>query len=167
MTSSKATVNVNDPGFEDWANHIVHNDESDHSGDEGDTVALDFQNDHDNETEQEISDTENGSGEKTSVGESRSPQLKKSKKDLKFYQGKSKFKWSEESPKENVRTRKHNIITHLPGIIGPAKQLGTYCSHRSSWELLFNEELFEEVIVRTNKNLAQVRQKLSDQNRYV
>lgn len=62
MTSSKATVNVNDPGFEDWENHIVHNDESDHSGDEGDKVAPDFQSDHDSETEQEISDTENESG---------------------------------------------------------------------------------------------------------
>lgn len=62
MTTSKATVNVNDPGFEDWENHIVHNDESDHSGDEDDKVAPDFQSDHDSETEQEISDTENESG---------------------------------------------------------------------------------------------------------
>ncbi|KAJ4441091.1 hypothetical protein ANN_10941 [Periplaneta americana] len=129
MTSSERTVNVNDPGFEDWANDIVHNDESDFRGNEGDTVAPDFQSDHDSETEQEISDTENESGEKSSVGGSRSPQLKKTKKDLKFYQGKNKFKLSVEGPKEGTHTRKHNIITHLPGIIGPAKQLGTYCSH--------------------------------------
>ncbi|KAJ8892765.1 hypothetical protein PR048_005346 [Dryococelus australis] len=61
------------------------------------------------------------------------------------------FKWSSQSPCVNVRTRKHTIITHLPGIIGTAKQLETRCSHLSAWELLFTKE---------------VQQRLSDENHY-
>ncbi|KAJ8874171.1 hypothetical protein PR048_025013 [Dryococelus australis] len=75
------------------------------------------------------------------------------------------FKWSSQSPCVNVHARKHNIITHLPSVY-PAKQLGTCCSHFSACELLFTEDLLTEVILRTNVNLSEVRQKLSDDNRY-
>ena len=116
MASSKSTPNVNDPGFGDWVNSIVFAEESDYSGDEGDAVAPDFQSDHDSETEQEISDREDESREESSDGGSRSPSQKRKKKDIRMYTGKNKFQWSSETPKTNVRTKKHNIISHLPGI---------------------------------------------------
>lgn len=37
-----------------------------------------------------------------------------------YYRGKNRFKWSKTSPSSS-RIRSHNIITDLPGIVGPAR----------------------------------------------
>jgi hypothetical protein len=64
------------------------------------------------------------------------------------------FKWSAEPLKTNVRTRKHNLITHLSDIIGPAKQKGNYCAQLSAWELLFTDEVLKEIILPANEELS-------------
>jgi hypothetical protein len=54
---------------------------------------------------------------------------------------------------------------NLPGVIGSARQLGRYCTHLSSWKLLFNDEISLEIILRTNEKLSQIRKRLSAPNR--
>lgn len=74
-----------------------------------------------------------------------------------FY-GRNRFKWSKRPPKQNVRTRKHNIIIHAPGVIGPAKELGAFCTNESAWACFVDQEILECIVKYTNQKLQKVRQ---------
>lgn len=186
MAALRDVVRADDPDFSEWARAMLDNEESDFSGEEGECVGPDFQSDHDSESEQGLSDNEEehiprnilvpkpSTSKKqysapslvyVSDQEVEDPTPKKKRKRPKSYFGKNKFKWSSEAPPGNVRTRAHNIISHIPGIIGSAKQLGQYCTQQSAWELLFREDMMDEVLLRTNEKLASVREKLADENR--
>ncbi|KAK9719388.1 hypothetical protein QE152_g22673 [Popillia japonica] len=77
-----------------------------------------IQSDHNSESEIEYipnaSDDDDDDNE-TEVGENSEN----------IYYGKDGTKWCKAIPPSNVRTRSHNIITHLPGTKGRAKQAKT------------------------------------------
>ncbi|XP_073520049.1 uncharacterized protein [Phyllobates terribilis] len=161
----RKSMRSEDPRFADWAASILDNEESDFSGSEGDVVPTDFQSEHNSESEEDA--PEDKSEDTTSASDvDDSPQSRPgtTNSSQTFY-GKNKFKWSGEQPKPNIRTRRHNIVSHLPGVIGPARQLGRYCTHQSSWELLFTEDIIDEVILYTNEKLSELRLKLTDTDR--
>ncbi|KAH9629116.1 hypothetical protein HF086_008565 [Spodoptera exigua] len=59
------------------------------------------------------------------------------------YRGKNRYKWSKTAPSRS-RTRRHNIITHLPGLVGPAREK-TNMSELESWQLLVTNEMLEVI----------------------
>lgn len=177
-------MKVTDPGFSEWATSVLDELESECSGDEGDITDSTFQSDHASATEQEASDNEielsyvpGTSSQPSSIvlssqnetdsansSDDNEPLAKKQKRLRKqsVYHGRNNFVWAKQAPASNIRTRRHNIITHLPGRIGPAKVLGSLCRPQSPWELLFSEEILNEIIRRTNDKLAINRETLSD-----
>lgn len=177
-----------DPGFGDWARSILDESESECSGDEN-VIEQGFESAHETESEQEVCEAENevhgisnatipGSSPSsplppqsfetdTSSSDENEPLSKRQNRqyEQKKYYGKNRFVWSKKPPTSNVRTRKHNIVSHLPGIIGPAKALGQVCRPQTAWTLLFSERILNEIILQTNKKLALMREKLSDDKR--
>lgn len=180
-----------EPGFSEWATSVFDEIESECSGNEGDIIDPDLQSDHDSASEQEASDNEDelscvpghssrapsvvssslsyGHYETDSpyLSDDNEPLAKKQKRLRKQakYHGKNGFVWAKQAPSSNTRTRRHNIITHLPGRIGLARALGPLCRPRSAWELLFSEEILNEIVRRTNEKLVIIRETLSDDAR--
>lgn len=56
----------------------------------------------------------------------------------KSYTGKDGTKWNSQPPPCNSRTRSHNLVTHLPGVKGLAKNAKTIVD---SWTLFFSDDV--------------------------
>ncbi|KAF6197755.1 hypothetical protein GE061_008721 [Apolygus lucorum] len=74
--------------------------------------------------------------------------------------GKNDFEWSSEPPNNRVRTSASNIIRGLPGIRGPARNLGPSPSALELWEILVDNEIVSKIVTWTNKKLADLRQNI-------
>jgi len=94
-----------------------------------------LERDHATDTEQEATDEESEEGESVSE-ESRSA----------YYYGKDGTKWRKEAPPLNVRTRSRNIITHLPGVTGVARNASTTVQ----CFMLFFDDILPIIIENTN-----------------
>jgi len=72
-----------------------------------------------------------------------------------FYFSKDKnTKWNKKPIKVSGRTRKHNIITHLPGVKGVAKNAKT---PHDAFKLYFDEELMNILVLKTNLYILKIR----------
>lgn len=183
--SGRCAISVEDDDFDSWARGIL--DESECSDDEDEEVM----SAHDSASEQEASDDDvfrdpaivhpimspssfpylspsttppPPSGQDESTSSDDEPLAEVARRQTNYFLGKNRFTWAKKPP-GRTRTRQHNIISHLPGRIGPAKDLGLYCTHQSAWGLFFDEEILKEVLLRTNEKLALIREKLSDKDR--
>lgn len=78
-----------------------------------------------------------------------------------FYRGKNRFKWSK-NPPSSSRVRQHNIITHLPGLAGQARDK-INMSEFESWKLLFPDDLIEIVCLHTNQKITEFTEKYTSQ----
>lgn len=183
-------MNVNDPGFSDWVNTIL-NEESELSGNDDTVNDPNFLSDHSSNSEICGSDnTENdanfeshhssdseicGSDEEFFVpikkaraydksGDFDHPSSGQSKSSSNYY-GRNRYKWSNVPSISRTRTRAHNIISHLPGNIGLARQFGKSCSQSDAWSLIFTEDILTEIVLRSNEKLIKIRQKISDADR--
>lgn len=78
-----------------------------------------------------------------------------------FYRGKNRFKWSK-NPPSSSRVRQHNIITHLPGLAGQARNKMNM-SEMESWQLLFPDDLIEVVCLHTNQKITEFTEKYKSQ----
>ena len=80
----------------------------------------------DNDSEQVLEKSKELIDEKESTPEEKSEndQSRTKAKGPKSYFGKNKYKWSASEPRRFVRTACENIISHLPGLRGAAKNLG-------------------------------------------
>lgn len=81
-----------------------------------------------------------------------------------YYYGKSTknkpaFKWRKQQPPTNVRTRNHNIILKVPTLKDRAKSLGDAPSPLQIFELLFTEDMFQEILRWTNIKISLIREK--------
>nr|CAH7731631.1 unnamed protein product [Callosobruchus chinensis] len=100
--------------------------------------------DHDTESEQEFSDGDNiqdNSDETLSGDGDVSNEEASSSSD--FY-GESRYKWSRNPPTRDRRTPAHNIVTHLPGLKGPA-ELTNPTTPLQAWQLLFTDKILEPI----------------------
>ncbi|KAK9680428.1 hypothetical protein QE152_g39101 [Popillia japonica] len=90
---------------------------------------------HDTESEQELLDEDEiqdhlgelSSGDEADQGASAASS---------YFYGKNRFKWAKNPPRRDGRTPAHNLVTHLPGLKGPAK-LANPQSPLQAWKLLF------------------------------
>ena len=145
MAALRDVVRADDPDFSEWARTMLDNEESDFSAEEGECVGPDFQSDHDSESEQGLSDNEeehiprnilvpksSTSKKQYSVPsliyvsdqEVEDPTPKKKGNDLKVILERINSNGPLKHHLVMFSTRAHNIISHIPGIIGSAKQLG-------------------------------------------
>lgn len=71
---------------------------------------------------------------------------------LGYVYGKNRYKWSKRAPTRG-RTRRHNIITHLPGLKGPAKNLQNK-NPVNYWSLLITDEMISTIVDCTNEKIT-------------
>lgn len=85
--------------------------------------------DHNSETEQEDDDDAEKPTELPPESSSKTSPSKKGSQRHLFYVGKDKItKWRKHQYPQNVRTRSQNVIYHLPGTKGNARQASSLCS---------------------------------------
>lgn len=65
--------------------------------------------------------------------------------------GKDGTRWKLQLPVQNVRTRSHNIVTHLPGVKGAARNAKTVLS---CWSAFFDDEMLNIIVGNTNKYIS-------------
>ena len=63
-------------------------------------------------------------------------------------------KWKTIPPRQNSRTRIHNIVTHLPGVKSVAKHATTPIE---AWETFFTEEMLQLIVEYTNLEIQRIR----------
>lgn len=72
------------------------------------------------------------------------------------YVGKDKVsKWRKTKPVTNVRTRAHNIISHLPGVKGSAKEAK---SPLDCWKSQITNDMLELIVTNTNKYITTIKE---------
>ncbi|XP_071051718.1 piggyBac transposable element-derived protein 4-like [Onthophagus taurus] len=64
-----------------------------------------------------------------------------------FYLGKDGTRWSKQHPPINVRTRAHNLVTHLPGPKGKAKDATTPFE---GWNCMISDNMINHIVRYTN-----------------
>ncbi|UYV64000.1 K02A2.6-like [Cordylochernes scorpioides] len=76
-----------------------------------------------------------------------------------WYIGKDqKTKWKKALPPKNVRTRSENIITHLPGVKGEAKNAKSILD---CWNLFIDDNILECIVTNTNIYIRNIQQNYS------
>lgn len=102
-------------------------------------------------------DTEQEDQEDTDEEDKTSTASQETSRSLYFF-GKDGTKWRKHAPPQNIRTRRHNIVTHLPGVLGHAKNALTpiHC-----W-LLFFEDILNIIVVNTNLYINKISPRYRD-----
>lgn len=114
----------------------------------GDDLFASDEDENDNvEEREEDSDTEQEIG-------SDEEEVEDSGQDETHFLGKDKTKWRKNAPPRNVRTRAHNIVTHLPGVKGDARLAKTPLE---CWKNFFTDDILEIIVRNTNKYIQSVR----------
>lgn len=96
----------------------------------------------DSESEQELDSGEEGNAEQN---------------DVPYFTGKDNTtKWKKHLPPQNIRTRSKNIVTHLPGVKGPVRNLKTPIE---IWNCFFTMNILTAIVENTNKFIESVQDK--------
>ena len=82
-----------------------------------------------------------------------------------YVYGRNRFKWSKAPPAPS-RTRRSNIVLHLPGIKGPALNAPPK-TPLEAWSLLFTEDILEEILEHTNAKITDQSASYGDTASYV
>ncbi|XP_050526600.1 uncharacterized protein LOC126897224, partial [Daktulosphaira vitifoliae] len=102
------------------------------------------------------SEFENSSGDddvnNEDDGDSSSPDTQASR--LRFYYGKNRCKWATDAPARS-RTPRHNIITHVSGVIGEAKTNKPQLPI-DAWYLFLDNEILQIVLDKTNDKITEL-----------
>lgn len=61
-----------------------------------------------------------------------------------------KTKWRKHPGNKRVRTRAENLVTHLPGVKGVAREKKKFCD---IWECFITEQMLELIVMNTNLNI--------------
>ncbi|KAK4876981.1 hypothetical protein RN001_009487 [Aquatica leii] len=65
--------------------------------------------------------------------------------------GKNGHRWSTQPPARQGRTRRENIVLHLPG---PKREARTVQSSEQIWNLVFNEQMIDIIILHSNEEIT-------------
>lgn len=164
--SQQQAKNVNDPNFQEWLEDAMSDSGSDQDFDP------DLESDHESNSELDYESDNNPQDEaepgiSSEILEDNQENIGSEGMTCLNYFGKNRFKWCSISPDTNVRTRSHNIIVHLPGVIGPAKLLGKSCTELASWTCIFTNNILDEVLLCSNKKMETIRNNFSDNCKYL
>lgn len=81
-----------------------------------------------------------------------------------YYFGKNRTKWSKICSPKTVRTRKQNIVTHLPGVKRAGQNAKTPLQ---CFELLFDNQMIDDIVQWTNVKLQDESEKYDLNHKYV
>lgn len=144
-------IRINDPNFQNIISDILAENCSDVSDDVTDNMCIN--SNHNSESEQNVSETDES---ETVSSSDNGDDIRSSK----FLYGKNKFKWSvEEFSSKNTRTVRHNIITKLPGLRGPIKQFRDTACPSEIWNILFTNNIINEILIWINIKIDSFRNK--------
>ncbi|CAH2009352.1 unnamed protein product, partial [Acanthoscelides obtectus] len=106
------------------------------------------ESEHNTESEQEVAESEEVESDEDVPLDSSS-----------FYIGKDKItKWRKANPPRNVKTRSHNIIIHLPGPKGKAREVKTEVA---ALELFLDDNILKTITACTNIYIEKTRQEFT------
>ncbi|CAH1990806.1 unnamed protein product [Acanthoscelides obtectus] len=106
------------------------------------------ESEHNTESEQEVAESEEVESDEDVPLDSSS-----------FYIGKDKItKWRKANPPRNVKTRSHNIIIHLPGPKGKAREVKTEVA---DLELFLDDNILKTITACTNIYIEKTRQEFT------
>lgn len=92
--------------------------------------------------------------------ESDSSDNEESTRTSKYFYGKNKYKWSaDEFVSKCTRTARHNIITQIPGLRGPVKNLGDTANPSDIWNTFFTDSIISEILNWTNVKIDSLSEK--------
>lgn len=81
-----------------------------------------------------------------------------------YIYGKDGTKWKRSIPNKRVRTRNENIITHLPGVKGIAREAQTAIE---CWSLYFTNRILEDIARNTNIKISAKKLKYNKDHHYL
>ncbi|KAK9729947.1 Transposase IS4 [Popillia japonica] len=105
------------------------------------------------EIQEEVSDTEQegDSSEEEEIAEKKGKCV--------YFLGRDKTsQWNKHCPSKKVRTRKANIVKHLPGVANCAKHTKSVLE---TWDLFFPEEILRIIVENTNKFITSISENYS------
>lgn len=105
------------------------------------------------EIQEEVSDTEQegDSSEEEEIAEKKGKCV--------YFLGRDKTsQWNKHCPSKKVRTRKANIVNHLPGVANCAKHMKSVLE---TWDLFFPEEILRIIVENTNKFITSISENYS------
>lgn len=111
--------------------------------------------DHNTDSEQEYENDVNSNDQESAEENGESSGIN-------YYYGKNKFKWAKIPPAPS-RTRRHNIVSHLPGVIGKARAKNP-TTPLQAWECLIDEEILQTVLDRTNERITEMAARYNKHN---
>lgn len=79
-----------------------------------------------------------------------------------FFYGKNRFKWAKNFPVQS-RTRRHNLVSHLPGVIGKARATRPENAIQA-WECLIDDDILQIVVEKTNERITDMAAKYNMHN---
>jgi hypothetical protein len=125
---------------DDDGQHILNED----FGEESDIASEDaVEYDGDSDTKQECEETDD---EDSAAGTN-------------YFLGKDKItKWSDNPPLRNVQRGPHNVLTHLPGVIGNPKSAKTAVD---CWNNLFTDEILDNTVRYTNQYIQSIKDRFT------
>ncbi|KAJ8875144.1 hypothetical protein PR048_023037 [Dryococelus australis] len=117
--------------------------------------------DHDSETEQNSFDSEEETELPREEHEDRNKRDSQSSQPSNYYWGRrrAEFKWSKQAPNTRARVGAKTIIRriHLPGNIGPVRELDINCSELDTWDRIFTGDMLDTIVLHTKEKLAEAR----------
>lgn len=129
MASSHSVFNFNQTSDVEIVQRLLFDDNGEREDD--------FEDDCDS-SEEEVIENREGDSETTESDE----ECKSPLKLVIFYTGKDKItKWKYTCPKQNVRTRRQNLLTRLPAVNGDTKECRTLME---SWNCFFTPVIITE-----------------------
>jgi len=150
-TAGPSQISVTNPDFENVISKFLE-DNAEVSDD--DTSEF-IESEHDSESDQNADDII----ESDDVESDRSDN-DESTRISKYFYGKNKYKWSaDEFVSKNTRTARHNIITQIPGLRGPVKNMGDTANPSNIWNTFFTDSIISEILTWTNVKIDSVREK--------
>lgn len=165
MASFSRNIYTSDPDYSDIVRDMMEECDSDSDLVDDSDADPNFEvSDHNTDSEIDTDDEDIGSSdplEQQIDNDSARSSNTQTSNNYWYGRGKNKFKWAKSAPARGTRTPAHNIIPriHLPGIIGPAKDLGNKCSELQSWECIMTYDMLNEVVLHTNEKLEEIRVK--------
>lgn len=132
--------------YDEVPSDVPSEEESDDLSDDASELSL-----HESDTEQEDAEDIEENQECSSAQSEIDRRL--------YYFGKEGTKWRKHVPPRNVRTRQENIVTHLPGVIGAARNaIDPY----QCWMHMF-ENIIEIVVENTNLYIDKIKSRYAHQ----
>nr|XP_023022605.1 piggyBac transposable element-derived protein 4-like [Leptinotarsa decemlineata] len=110
------------------------------------------------------SDTEYGERERESTTDDSRNGADSNRDGNRYFLDKNKSKWAKFPNRRNVRTRSENIVIHLPGVKGIARQKKTAID---CWLLFFTEDMLDDIVRYTNVKLGNKATKYNTSHQYL